>query len=104
VGSTDASDELSFFSNYGSKTVFIAAPGSNIFSTTPGGNYESLSGTSMAAPQVSGAIALGLSVKRQLSRELFLQVLCDSAEKRLLDRSSCGRMNVSRFVRGLASL
>ncbi len=36
----------------------LAAPGSGITSTTPGENYRSLSGTSMSAPQVSGAFSL----------------------------------------------
>ena len=36
----------------------LAAPGTNINSTTPGGNYQEMSGTSMAAPQITGAVAL----------------------------------------------
>lgn len=57
VGSTTSSDGRSDFSSYGAE-VDIAAPGSAIQSTLMGGGYGNMDGTSMAAPCVSGAIAV----------------------------------------------
>lgn len=45
-------------SNYGASTVDLAAPGAYILSTTPGNTYSYMSGTSMAAPMVTGAAAM----------------------------------------------
>ena len=58
VASTDANDQLSWFSNFGPQTVMVAAPGESILSTARGGGYVTKSGTSMAAPVISGALSL----------------------------------------------
>ncbi len=52
-----ADDTFASFSNYGS-IVDIGAPGVNIYSTWKGGAYNTISGTSMATPHVSGSAAL----------------------------------------------
>lgn len=57
VAATDENDRLSAYSNYG-QSVTVAAPGDNILSTARGGGYGYKSGTSLATPVVSGALAL----------------------------------------------
>ncbi|MFW9996967.1 MAG: S8 family serine peptidase [Candidatus Odinarchaeota archaeon] len=60
VGATDSSDTRASFSNYGNE-LDVTAPGVNIYSTVAGGGYQTMSGTSMATPMVSGVVALMLS-------------------------------------------
>ena len=60
VAATTRNDVLASLSNFGARSVHLAAPGESIFSTyfLADNSYLEMTGTSMAAPQVAGAIAL----------------------------------------------
>ena len=58
VAASDRNDTLADFSNFGRHTVHLSAPGKEILSTIPRGQYAVYSGTSMAAPHVTGVAAL----------------------------------------------
>lgn len=58
VAASDNKDGLWFRSNTGATTVHIAAPGVSVYNLGLAGLYKTLTGTSMAAPHISGAAAL----------------------------------------------
>jgi subtilisin family serine protease len=102
VAATDETDQLTYFSNYGAGAVMIAAPGDKILSTYVGQGYKTLSGTSMATPQVAGAIALALSKNKSLPASAIKSALCASADPiRGGFGVQCGRINIGRFVKGI---
>ncbi|MDQ4123652.1 MAG: S8 family serine peptidase [Acidobacteriota bacterium] len=101
VAALDRLDQLASFSNYGPKSVHIAAPGKEIMSTWLKGNYREASGTSMATPQVSGVAALVLAVQPNLSVENLRERLLKSVDK--LDAldgkiENAGRLNAAKAV------
>ncbi len=101
VAATDASDGLASFSNYGFASVHIAAPGAGILSTVPGGGYANWSGTSMAAPFVSGAALLTLSACPGLNTADLKSALLNSADPlpALAGRTTTGaRLNVAKTI------
>ncbi|MCC6827536.1 MAG: S8 family serine peptidase [Novosphingobium sp.] len=67
VAALTSTGGLASFSNYGRTTVDLAAPGATIYSTLPNGAYGYFSGTSMATPHVTGALALMASAFPDLS-------------------------------------
>jgi subtilisin family serine protease len=81
VAALDRNDQLATFSNYGAKSVFIAAPGKEILSTWLGGEFREASGTSMATPEVAGVAALVLSVNPKMSVKELYERLGNSVDK-----------------------
>ncbi|PSL40687.1 FlgD-like protein [Planomicrobium soli] len=78
VAATDNKDKSAWFSNWGNH-IDISAPGENIYSTLPASSYDYMSGTSMAAPVVSGVAALILSKNPFLSPDQVEDILAKSA-------------------------
>ena len=107
VAATDENDGLASFSDHGS-WVDVAAPGTSIYSTVPAGQYEYLSGTSMATPEVAGLAGLLFSVTSDTNGDGKLN---DEVKARI--EANCdnvgvdvafGRINASKAVQGVSVL
>lgn len=76
VAATGSDGELETFSNFGEKSVDLAAPGKSVYSTLPNNTYGFLSGTSQATAFVSGAAArLVADTSQTLSPKMLLSKL-----------------------------
>ncbi|MFB7141680.1 S8 family serine peptidase [Gottfriedia sp. NPDC056225] len=87
-------DTMSYFSSYGAPTTLdfkpeISAPGGKIYSTTPGNEYEVMSGTSMATPHVAGGAAL-------IMQSLYEKGLTHSEDTAL--KAKIALMNTAKMV------
>ena len=101
VAAITSTGSLSEFSNFGANSVDIAAPGSDIWSLLPSGEYRSASGTSMAAPHVTGAIALYASLFPHATGAQIREALLSSATftASLNDLvASDGRLNIPAML------
>ena len=78
LGSKYGGEMLASFSNYGKVNVDVFAPGDQIYSSTPGNNYEFQGGTSMAAPAVAGVAALVRSYYPKLTASQVKHILMES--------------------------
>ena len=101
VASTTNTDTLSSFSGYGRNTVHLGAPGEDIVSTLDGGTWGLASGTSVAAPMVSGAAALVLSrcPLNTIDLKALLINTVDPQPALAATTISGGRLNVDRALR-----
>ncbi|NDD93079.1 hypothetical protein EBZ37_13485 [bacterium] len=98
VSAVDNQGGLADFSNFGKKTVHVAAPGVNVMSSTKGSSYRSLSGTSMACPHVSGVGALLLSINPSMSySELKERIMKTSQPLASVRRKVVSRGMVSAY-------
>lgn len=102
VTATDAADNLAGFSNYGRRSVDLAAPGVSMASTYPGSRYAYADGSSMSAPLVTATVAL---IKQRFPRYDAYQVrqkLLGSVDRLPALRglvATAGRLNVAAALR-----
>lgn len=79
VAAIDRTGNMADFSNYGTHTVHLAAPGVDVYSSLFGNKYDAWSGTSMATPHVSGVAALIKSANMAFGYKEIKQRLISSA-------------------------
>lgn len=103
VASTTSTDARSSFSNFGS-CVDLFAPGSSITAAwyTSNTATRTISGTSMAAPHVAGAVALYVSAHPDASPEAVRGVITGGATTGVVSRPGRGSPNLLLYTGGLA--
>jgi len=101
VAALDRNDQLAKFSNYGAKSVAVAAPGVEILSTWLGNQYEEKSGTSMATPVIAGVAALILAENPRMSVDDLRKKVMDSSDPIIALKGKTvtgGRINAAKAL------
>jgi subtilisin family serine protease len=99
VAASNADDNLASFSNYGSVSVDVAAPGDYIYSTLPDNNYGYKNGTSMATPYVAGLAGLLKAYYPELSYGEVKTAIINGVDKKTSlsgKVASSGRINANK--------
>jgi subtilisin family serine protease len=106
VAAASAYGYLAGFSNFGLRSVHVAGPGVGIWSTVPGDETDEMSGTSMAAPMVSGAAALLWSAIPSATATQVKEALMKSVDvpSTRLDVESGGVINVNNALTKLKAI
>jgi len=101
VSGTDQYDQVAWFTTTG-PYVDVSAPGTSILTTSPGGGYQPVNGTSFSAPLVAGAVGLMLSLNPTLTPaqiDTILKVTADDLGPAGWDPGyGWGRLNVGRAI------
>ena len=79
TGAVDETKQLEYYSTTG-EHVTLVAPGAAIYTTSLDSTYNKVTGTSFAAPQVSGAAALVWSIAPKLTNKEVREILINSAD------------------------
>lgn len=111
VGATDSSDDLAGFSSVGPVTVDgskrikpdLVAPGVDVRSSFPGSSYAYMSGTSMSAPHVAGAVALLWSAHPEMRGRVTWteNILFKSAMQNVTAVGNCGGTSAANIPNNL---
>lgn len=91
-------------SNYGVRTVDLAAPGENIYSTLPGNSYGLMTGTSQATAFVTGVAALVMSNNRELTASDVKKYILRTGDEYATLLSKTGTAKLLNSYKALASL
>lgn len=119
IGATDSADKVAYFSSRGPVNTTlngkpmnyikpdVSAPGVKVMSSMPGGGYGAMSGTSMATPHTTGAIALLYQAKPDLKvsqiRDLLSKTSQDLGGEGMDNEYGAGRIHIARAVEVLAN-